>query len=225
MSLADRILYKLLKIERTYSQTGEDKILKHLFNCFNRENISYLDIGTNHPLMNNNTYLFYRKGNKGVCVEPNPDLSRLIEKYRPNDKCLNVGVGVKEGIAEFYSMSSHTLSTFSKEEAIALDKDKKYTIKEILKIPVKNVNSIIKDNFDKQIDLVSIDVEGWNEEIIKSFDFNSHRPFCFCVETITFSENNTEKKIQGIFEVFEKNNYRVYADTHINTIFLNNDET
>jgi len=221
MGFVDRVIYKLLKIERTYSQTGEDKILKHLFNCYNKSKISYLDIGTNHPIMNNNTYLFYRMKGSGVCVEPNPALAHLIRKFRSRDKCLSVGVGeFDEQSRDFYNMSDHTLSTFSKEDAAALDAEGKYKIVEVKKIPVRNINSIISENFSAPIDLVSIDVEGWNENIVASFDFSRHRPFCFCIETITFSETNDEEKLTGILDVFERNDYRVYADTHINTIFL-----
>ncbi|MBK7708124.1 MAG: FkbM family methyltransferase [Acidobacteria bacterium] len=142
-------------------------------------------------MINNNTYYFYRNGGSGVCVEPDPSLARLIRKVRPLDTCLNIGISVKDDdCADFYSMSSHTLSTFSEIDAINLEKGGKYRIEKILTLPVRNINSIIKENFDRPIDLVSIDVEGWNYEIIKSFDFSSTRPFCFCAETITFSENN-----------------------------------
>lgn len=223
MHLVDKILFKAFKFEGTYSQTGEDKILKHLFNSRKKINISYLDIGTNHPLINNNTYLFYKNGGHGVCVEPNPALCEVIKKLRPRDTCLNVGISEENQTAEFYRMSSHNLSTFVKEEAVSLEKSGKYKIEEVLKINVKNINSIIKENFTEPLDLVSIDVEGWNEEIVRSFDFNQSRPFCFCIETITFSEDDTGEKLHGIFEILERNNYKVYADTHINTIFVNND--
>ena len=224
MSLTDRLLFKFFKIERSYSQTGEDKILSNLFNSFGRLKISYLDIGTNHPMMINNTYLFYKRGGQGVCVEPNPEMCKLIRKIRPGDTCLNLGIGADaDDSAKFYLMSSHPLSTFSKEEAMELDAVGKYTIKEILTVPVKNINAIIEENFDAPIDLVSIDVEGWNEQIVRSFDFSRSRPFCFCVETLTFADDNSGQKLDGILEVFRENNYSVYADTHINTIFLDNE--
>jgi FkbM family methyltransferase len=173
--------------------------------------------------MNSNTYLFYRKGSRGVCVEPNPDLCRLIKKVRPHDKCLNVGIGVSDNsVADFYSLDSHTLSTFSKADAQHLTRDGKHTIKEILKIPIVSINTIIRENFREPVDLISIDVEGWNEEIIESFDFNACRPFCFCVETINYTEDNLGIKLNRIFDVFKNNNYRIYADTHLNTIFLDN---
>jgi FkbM family methyltransferase len=224
MSFTDRILYKFLKIERSYSQTGEDKILSMLFQGFGKSNIRYLDVGTNDPVAINNTYLFYRNGGSGVCVEPNPEMCRRIRKKRPRDKCINVGIGAEDGAeADFYTMSSHTLSTFSKEEAEGINAAGVFKIESVSKVPLKTINSIIKENFLTPPDLVSIDVEGWNEEIVYSLDFESPRPFCFCVETLTFSHSFNGRKLTGIIDHFEKNNYSVFADTHINTIFVDND--
>ncbi len=223
MSFRDKLFFKLFKTELSYSQTGEDKILLHFFNSIGKRKIRYLDIGANHPIINNNTYIFYRRGSQGVCVEPNPVLSDLIQKVRSRDKCLNIGIGIREEtVAEFYSMTSHTLSTFSKKDAYDLDKEGKYKIKEVLQIPLKSINTIISENFTEPVDLVSIDVEGWNEEIVASFDFNRYRPLCFCVETLGFSDGVDGKKFDKIFEVFKKNNYSVYGETHLNTIFLDN---
>jgi hypothetical protein len=133
-----------------------------------------------------------------------------------------VGIGPEDGIAaDFYVMSSNSLSTFSKEEAEELDAAGVYTIEDVLEIPLRSVNSIIKENFDEPPDLVSIDVEGWNEQIIDSFDFTQSRPFCFCVETITFSDSYNGVRLTKIIDVLKANDYVVYADTHINTIFVN----
>ncbi len=221
MSFTDKLLYKFLKIERSYSQLGEDKILRSLFLSLGKRQISYLDVGTNDPVAINNTYLFYRGGSRGVCVEPNPALCELIEKTRPRDKCLNVGIGIEDGlVADFYLMSSHTLSTFSKGDAEQLDAEGIYTIQDVFKVPLMTMNTIIEDGFDQTPDLVSIDVEGWNEEIVRSFDFTRSRPICFCVETITFSETFDGLKLTGIVDFFESNDYLVYADTSINTVFI-----
>jgi FkbM family methyltransferase len=221
MKLLDRALFKFLKIERSYSQSGEDKILRHLFNNRKQETITYLDIGTNHPVVSNNTFLFYRTGSRGVCVEPNPRFANLIRRYRPRDVCLDIGLGTNgASVADFYVMSAHTLSTFSKDDAEELDRLGTYTIESVMQVPLRDVNSVVADHFTRPPDLVSVDAEGWSEEIVRSFDFARSRPACFCVETITFSESGDGRKIDGIFEVFENNEYGVYADTRINTIFV-----
>ena len=221
MKLIDRALFKFLKIERSYAQSGEDKILRHLFNSRNKDTITYLDVGTNHPVMSNNTYLFYRTGSSGVCIEPNPLFASMIRKQRPRDICLNVGLGEEEASeTDFFVMSAHTLSTFAKHEAEDLARNGKYEIEKVIKIGLVNINSVIGKYFSQSPDLVSLDVEGWNEEVVRSFDFTMSRPFCFCVETLTFADDGTGKKIEEIFEIFGDNGYEVYADTHINTIFI-----
>ncbi len=222
--IIDKVLFRLFGIKPSFSQMGEDRIIRHLFNWFNKKNISYLDIGANDPSNGNNTYYFYREGGRGVCVEPNPALCKRIKKVRPKDICINAGIGNGEEIvADFYSMNIHSLSTFSKIDAQQLQETGKYKINEVLKIPLKNINSIIEGHFQNGIDLISIDVEGWNEQIIESFDFTRCRPFCFCIETLSFALEGEAQKMQKIFNIMEKNEYKVYADTYLNTIFLNKD--
>jgi len=80
----------------TFSQCGEDRILAFLFSQLAIATPRYLDVGTWHPCVDNNTYLFYRAGAKGVCVEPNPDLALLIRETRPRDELLNVGVSAEK---------------------------------------------------------------------------------------------------------------------------------
>jgi FkbM family methyltransferase len=222
MKLLERITHKLFRYSTTYSQCGEDRIIAHLLKCLERENISYLDIGTNHPKIFNNTYYFYLNGGKGICVEPNPILCEKIKAARPHDKCLNVGVGsTNSEKLDFYILNVDTLSTFSKVGADKLQESGRFKIKNTIKIPVINFNDLLKKNFNSPPDLVSIDVEDLNEEIVASIDFQM-RPLIFCVETLLFATDKKNEKISFINQHFINNNYSVYADTFINTIFVDN---
>lgn len=220
MKLLEKAIYKLFKCWPTYSQCGEDRIMHHLLWCLNKHHVTYLDIGTNHPKAANNTYLFYLHGGSGVCIEPNPMLCKKIKKQRSKDVCLNVGIGIENSEKlDFYIIDPDTLSTFSKEDAYELQSSGKYRIRQTLKIPVINFNKLLSDNFSTPPDIVSIDVEDLNEEIVKTINFEM-RPLIFCVETLIFDHKNSNKKISSIKEHFLNNNYAVYADTFINTIFV-----
>ena len=223
MTFIEKLIYKFLGGKLSYSQCGEDIIINHILNSYRITNYTYLDIGTNHPKKANNTYKFYTQGNYGVCVEPNPELAKLIKKTRPKDKCLNVGVSLKEDDeADFYVMSTHTLSTFSKPDAKQFEKEGNHSIEQVVKVELKNINNIIEENFSSCPEIVSIDVEGLNEEIALSFDFSIYRPKIFCLETITYSDNNTGVRLNQIIDYLVKNNYKLYADTNINSIFIDN---
>jgi len=228
--MVDKIIRKINKItgaeyrQTTYSQCGEDIIIELILQRMGLNTVSYLDIGTNHPKKFNNTYLLYKKGNSGVCVEPNPKLASLIKRVRPRDKSLNVGLSSgKEYEADFYVLSTDTLSTFSKEDAEKLDAEGTFTIINEIPIQLKNVNTIIAENFNgKCPNIISLDVEGWNEEIMQSFDFSKYKPEIFCIETTYFEPNGRIERIEGIFDIMKRNGYKVFSDNQINTIFVTN---
>lgn len=205
----------------SYAQCGEDLILDHLFTWLKIDRPCYLDIGAHHPLLLSNTYFFYSKGCRGVCVEPDPALFHEITRRRPGDTCLNVGVGLApQDKAPFYVMSASYLNTFSKAEALRCQGYGTVQIEKVIEVPMLSVNRIIADNFAQCPNLVSIDVEGVDLEIVRSFDFDISRPEVFCVETITYTQDHTEEKVNEIIAHMAEKDYFVYADTYINTIFV-----
>lgn len=219
-------LVKNKYIKKSYSQCGEDIVVEFvLHNYFGIDNPSYLDIGAHHPVYLSNTHLFYLKGARGVCIEPDPNLFRQIKKIRKNDLCLNIGVSTRhETKADFYVMSSKTLSTFVKEEAERFLGYGNQKIEKVLSIRLETINDIINNYFDKCPDFVSIDVEGLDFEILQSLDFARYRPKVFCIETITHSTNKTGRKINEIMDFMQDKGYSVYADTNINTIFIDKED-
>lgn len=209
------------KSKKSYSQCGEDLILDFIFHALQIHKPSYLDVGAFHPTYLSNTYYFYKKGSHGVLIEPNPKFYEKIKRKRKKDACLNVGVGTDiKANADFYILSSETLSTFSKEEAERYQKYENQHIERIIQIPLIPINEIIKNNFQQCPNFISLDVEGLDLDIIKKFDFKKYRPEAFCIETLTYTEDKSESKISEISEIMIASGYIMYADTYINTIFV-----
>lgn len=209
--------------KRSYSQCGEDLIVRYIFNVLKVHKPTYLDIGAHHPLHLNNTYTFYRHGSKGVSVEPDPKLHARIQRKRPGDVNLNVGVAGESGTLDFYVMSAPTLNTFSLKEAKEAESSK-VKIDKVLRIPVVSVNEILEQHFPNAApDFLSIDVEGMDFEIVKSIELKRWRPKVICAETLSYSELTGGEKLNEIHQYLEGHGYRVYADTYINTIFIDRD--
>lgn len=205
----------------SYSQCGEDLIINFAFRELAVGKITYLDIGAHDAIYLNNTAFFYKKGGHGVCVEPDPVLYKKIKKSRPKDVCLNVGIGAGENTeADFYIMSGKTLNTFSKEEAERYVSYGNQKIEQVIKMPLVSVNDIVKTHFKGAPDLVSLDVEGYDLAILKSFDFSKYRPKVWCIETLTYTEDHSEVKIKETIDYLLSKNYFIYGDTYINTIFV-----
>jgi FkbM family methyltransferase len=217
--------YKQMAFKRSYSQCGEDLIIDFIFtNYLNILKPMYLDIGAHHPTYLSNTYHFYKKGSTGVCVEPDKTLCREIHNKRRRDVCLNAGVGfTRVSHAPFYIMSEKTLSTFSREDAERYEKCGHYSIKEVTKVNLLPINTIISQYCKASPNLVSLDVEGVDYEIVNSMDLDKYRPEVFCIETLTFAQDKSEKKVMDIITFMHEKDYFVYADTYINTIFVDNE--
>jgi FkbM family methyltransferase len=205
----------------SYSQSGEDIIVEYVLNILGIHKPTYLDIGAHHPTRMNNTYLFYRKGSRGVCVEPDPAMYALLNEKRKRDICLNIGIGFEKAtLADFHVMSANTLSTFSKDTAGRYQSNENQRIVRVIKVPLISLNRVLEKTFKRCPDFVSLDVEGLELETLKTFDFLRFRPPVFCIETLTYSENKTERKLTQIIDYMNEKNYMTYADTYINTIFV-----
>lgn len=228
-----RILTKLKKAADTiqlrskvsYSQSGEDLVADYFFESIGIKQPGYIDIGANQPIKGNNTYLFYLKGSKGICVEPDISLIPSLKKARPRDIVLNIGVSVTVADeADFYFFDGHynAWNTFSKEDADKKTKESGIPYHQS-KVQLDTVGHIAdKYNF-QQVNFISLDVEGLDLAILKSIDFNKLKPELLCVETIEFSLNNSMNKNQEIINYMLTQGYRVYADTNLNTLFCRND--
>lgn len=207
---------------RSFSQSGEDLIVDFLLQMIGEEKVSYLDLGANDPVRFNNTYKFYLDGHKGVLVEPDPALTARISSSRPRDLCLPKAVGVSASSeVEFFKMSSDTLSTTSKSTADRYEKETEHSLELSFRVPSIGINKLLELYYlDFNFNFVSLDVEGLDLEIISTWNFDDYRPAVFCIETLTYTQSGHAEKVQEIFSRMREVNYMVYADTYINTIFV-----
>ncbi len=212
-----------LKSKISFSQAGEDRILLFICDYFIKESfidLAYLDIGANDPEYDNNTYLIYLSGGKGVLVEPNSSWCEEIKKKRPRDIVLNMGISIDEKTKSgtYYMCDNHGLNTFSQERSATLQVDG-HTITEIRDIPLINVNEVIKKYMnDKAPAFVSIDTEGFELGILKSINWGKYRPKIFCIESNMKSLKYGD--FHPIIDFMEAKDYLYVANTSINMIFV-----
>ena len=210
----------------SYSQTGEDQIIELFLLAKGITNFNYLDIGANHPTKLNNTYRFYEQGYSGVCIEPDPNLFKKLLRKRKRDICLNVGIsGVKAESGKFFIMDNPVLNTFSQTEAQEIERNGQAKIVESIRVPLKTPEQIIDEYFEgKSPVFVNLDVEGLDEEILVNFPFHKYRPSLFCIETVHFTMDASSEKRTQIMDLMKANRYKIFADTYINTIFVDADK-
>ena len=207
----------------SFSQAGEDGILRFLFLDLhiNLGNVSYLDIGARHPTNGSNTFLFYINGSRGVCVEADRTATHLIKEIRPRDQVLNVAISnsnEKYGYLYFMESGGSTLDQDEANKRVNLGQAK---IEEVIEVLLMDINTVIEQNFDKYPDFLSIDIEGLDLSVLKTMNFEKYPIPVICAETCSYSTNHIRPKDHSIANFLISKGYETYADTYVNTIFVN----
>jgi FkbM family methyltransferase len=206
-------------MNRSYSQLGEDVLVEFLLNQLGVNSPFYIDIGSNDPIKLSNTYLLYKKGGHGVCIEPNPVLANKHRKIRPRDTVLNVGVSVDGRTeADYFMMDWHEFNTFDQNQARKVQEkyEGKNNIKKIVSTPLMELSEIMNTFTKQEIDILSIDVEGLDHSILKLWDFQLFPAKLICVEVHDINTNSINAELVKF--VMSKN-YSLVATNPINYIF------
>ncbi|MDE6670852.1 MAG: FkbM family methyltransferase [Ruminococcus sp.] len=214
----------LENINMTFSQSGEDSIIKYIFNTLGRKIGTYLDLGANHAFYLSNTYNFYAQGARGVLVEANPELARELIEKRPEDIVINKCLAEKSGEKlDFYIMNGDGLSTTDYQSALNFIKENPaLAITKKITIDSVTINEIIQEYFPETApDIMNIDIEGMELSILKMTNFETFRPLVIICEMIEYRNGlPAGQKNYEIIELMRKNDYREFAFTGINSIFI-----
>lgn len=171
----------------SYAQFGEDLLAQELLG-YGRSDVYYIDIGAFHPIKKSNTYIFYKRGGKGICIEPNPEAYSLWKQFRPRDTFIPKGVIPQSSDVSSWGYRSNPGNAETNHIA-TLDKG---DMLDCLHIECATIKEIILNEMPKsqQVDLLSIDCEGMDLAIIQDFPFETIRPKVAIVEDYVFSENS-----------------------------------
>jgi len=203
---------------RSWSQEGEDQILRRLFE--QQSTGFYVDVGAHHPKRFSNTYLFYRRGWSGINIDAMPGSMQFFRAIRPRDINLELGVGLDVGEKEYYIFNEPALNGFSKQLSMERESGHGiYKIIDVKKIKVEPLERILDSNlkYGQIIDFLSVDVEGLDFEVLKSNNWCKYRPQYVLVEILRSSlqdvaQNEISRFMQG-------HGYEVYAKC-VNTVFF-----
>lgn len=172
---------------QTYAQNGEDIVIDNLLG--RKKKGTYVDIGAYDPTRFSNSNRFYKRGWKGINIEPDPKRIKNFYKERSRDTNLNIGIANKNGVLKFYKFEPNTLSTFSKNSANTYKKQG-YNLSEVIEIPTQRIADVLsRCSMGKKIDFFSIDTEGFDLEVLKSNDWKRFQPRVICVEAGKEVEN------------------------------------
>ena len=197
-----------------YSQEGEDLILDRLLE--HRAEGFYVDVGAHHPVRFSNTYLFYRRGWRGINIDAMPGSMRKFERVRPHDINIECGVADSAGTLTYYCFDEPALNTFDATEAQLKNKPP-YRLLDTLEVSVERLDSLLERHLPagQQIDFLSVDVEGYDLKVVQSNDWTKFRPAYLLVECLESSLASVGDT--AIHRFIVRQGYCLHAKT-VNTI-------
>lgn len=167
----------------SYAQNREDVILSAFFSDLKKG--FYVDVGAHHPIDDSVTKFFYDKGWRGINIEPNKKFFDLIQKDRPRDINLNVGIADTSGKLIFREyLKGDGLSTFSNDmkeqyECNATPFTEEFRDSEVEVITLKQ---LADQNHMPTVNFLKIDIEGFEYAALSGNDWTKFRPEVICIE-------------------------------------------
>lgn len=201
----------------SYSSSFEDVILQRALQHVERG--CYVDVGAFIPLGDSNTAAFYRKGWRGICLEPITHFNDRWAKDRPEDILINAAAGAAAGETTFYLYKATSQISTCSAETVAHWKSHNYVPDETYTVPVVTLNDIMEQHLhDRTLHLLSIDAEGYEKEILQGFNLKKYCPWIIIIEA-TVPGTNIASYQRWESDVLAAGYTMVYDDS-INRFYL-----
>jgi FkbM family methyltransferase len=197
--------------EVSYSDFNEDIIIEEMLDT---KNLSYVDIGAGHPIIGSNTYYFYKKGFTGITVEPIKFHYWLHKFFRKNDIQVNKLVSNNLAKTKFYEFSPTQYSTISESQylqmrSVGMRERKSYFLESV------PIDAILKRMTTSNY-FLTIDVEGYDSEILKSINWGQ----IIKPSVIIFEIIKNDKDRVSVNSILTNNGYKLSIQTSNNNIYV-----
>ena len=185
-----------------YGQQGEDMIAWELFKSSPLG--FFVDVGAYDGIASSNSLAFEQRGWHGVCFEPNPYLFRRL---LANRKCalMDRVVGERMSDAEPFEINEPAA------DGNVSGCSKRSINPNASRLPLITLDYALSFLGVDHVDYVSIDVEGWERQVLLGFDIAKYEP------RLVIVENNGDAKVA---EYFESNGYVLGRQHYFNTFYL-----
>jgi FkbM family methyltransferase len=206
----------------SYSQCGEDIFLYE--NYFkNKKGGRFIELGALDGLLYSNTKLFEDFFQwEGVLIEPHPYQFEKLQQNRPHCHLFNELISNQtEELIFKYFLDGHAAVSGVKDtlpeillELFHENTEWEYLTKGEIYVKPKTLTEIINKTPFEHFDLLSLDVEGHEYEVLKSWDFS------IPIDVILIESLGVIEKDKQCEEILVRNGYLFDMEYKHNKIFI-----
>jgi FkbM family methyltransferase len=154
----------------------------------------FVETGANDGVSQNNTLYFEQyRGWKGLLIEPIPELARRCRINRPQalvEQCALVAEDAPDSTLEMHYLNLMSFVPGALGSVVDDDAHVARAIQHlqpgehpyVVRVPARTLTSVLDTHGIGQIDLLSLDVEGYEVQVLKGLDFARYRPSYILVE-------------------------------------------
>ena len=142
---------------------------------------TYVDVGAADPEKDSVTKAFYDRGWSGLNVEPAADYAQALREHRPRDVTVQECAGESTGAVTFHHIPGTGLSSVLGTATEPLGDE--FTVLEET-IGVRRLDEMLAEHgfVGRGIHFLKVDVEGFEEAVLRGIDLTQWRPWIVVVE-------------------------------------------
>ena len=205
-----------------YSQFGEDVIIESMLDGLGLDRAPgfYVDVGAFHPHYVSNTRLLHLRGWSGVNIDANPAAIALFREQRPRDRNIVAAISDVEEDVEFTVYRLAALSTADPASKAAYVREGRADIVQTLALRTRTLRDVLAEAVPdgQHVDLMSVDVEGFDLRALRSNDWLRISPRLLLVEDPALSLG--DRPGSEIFQFMRALGYRLASHAHITSLYI-----
>jgi len=169
-------------VTKYYSQHGEDFILDQMLQ--GQSNGYFVEVGCIDGLRFSNTLTFEERGWKGICIEAHADYIEPLRRNRPGSIVVHCAAGeADESAVTFYANSRGSLSSLDKSRENDFKAHGAYFQGFVeQKVEACRLDTLFHRHNVSVIDILSVDIEGYEVQAIRGLDLDRYRPRVMVIE-------------------------------------------
>ena len=172
-----------------FAQNAEDVVLLRAFAAAGIDAGFYVDAGAGHPTHGSLTWnLVHKKGWLGIDIEPQLELYEALRIDRPNNTVLQCALGELSGEREFHQLPGNWGMSTLDDDVAERHRTSGYDI-ETSTVAVRTLNEVLLEAVSRDIDLLKIDVEGYEKEVLAGANLECWRPGVLVIEATAPASN------------------------------------